>query len=295
MTRDEALELLQSEHSERRLDAARELSRIVLPSDEPLLRHAYATETNVWVRRVLEDALSIASRVPPEPPDIELIRSDPVARKLYLEALRETSDRLVHELRSVFGVTEYWARREIANFEESETQKHLARMRATLSAIDELGRASVMARSEEFTVSSVIAEEVEAARHNRDNVGDVRLAGNEELVVRGDPSLVRVIIRNGVANALDVSAANGLSVVLSWGESDRDYWISIIDHARALPRNVKKLFDFGTTTKTGHIGAGLALVQQAAVALGGNADLTTAADGATQLIVQWPRSRSDVG
>jgi sensor histidine kinase regulating citrate/malate metabolism len=99
-------------------------------------------------------------------------------------------------------------------------------------------------------------------------------------------------VRNGTANALDVSQSQGLAVAISWGQSDRDFWISIIDYARALPRNIRKLFEFGTTTKAGHIGAGLALVEQAALALGGTVALSTATDGATQLVVQWPRPRT---
>ncbi len=293
MTREEAFEQLKSEHSERRLDAARALVRLALPEDESAIRIHLGGEQNAWVRRALETALSTATAVLHEPVDIEVFEPDPIAKKMYLEAVRQMSDRVVHELRSILGVAEYWARNEVLDFDESATRSHFQRMRACLSAIDELSRASVMARADELILQTLIFEEVESCKQERGG-GEVQLSGDESLLVRGDPSLLRLIVRNGVANALDVSTARNLPVTVTWGSSDRDYWIAVLDRAGMLPESVTQLFDFGTTTKAGHIGAGLALIQQAALALGGRPELSASADGTTTLRVQWPRPRSAV-
>jgi signal transduction histidine kinase len=290
MNREDAFELLQSEYSERRLDAARALERLALPQDDAKIRTHLSDEQNVWVRRALQDAL-ITANLAPRPIELEVIEDDPVARKMYLDAVRQMSDRVVHELRSILGVIEYRAESEFSNFDGSTTKKHLERMRLCLSAIDQLSRASVMANSEDLILHGIIFEEAESCKEDR-GYGAVHLIGDDSLVARGDPALIRMIVRNAVANALDVSRDRDLPVTVSWGASDRDYWIAVLDQAGQLPQSVQHLFEFGVTTKPGHIGAGLALIQQAAIALGGSVSLMVSADGTTRLGAQWPRPRS---
>lgn len=291
MNREEAFAQLQSEYSERRLDAARALERLALPQDDAKIRTVLAKEQNAWVQRALQDALETANLARPEPIEIEVIEDDPVARKMYLDAVRQMSDRLVHELRSILGVIEYRAENEFPTFDASATKKHLERMRHCLSAVDQLSRASVMAHSEDLVLHDIIYEETESCKDER-GYGRVHLSGDAELIARGDPALIRMIVRNAVVNALDVSHERDLPITVSWGASDRDYWITVLDQAGQLPDSVQHLFEFGVTTKPGHIGAGLALIQQAVVALGGTVSLAVNPDGTTRLRAQWSRPRS---
>jgi len=289
MNREEALADLTSEHSERRLDAVRALARLARPEDEVTLRAALARESAVWVRRALERALAVASVAPLVKPKIDVEDDDPALRKAHLEAVREISDRLVHELRSVLGIVSYWASKELGDYDGSNTQRHLDRLAACLGAIDELGRASVLARVEEFALGNLIADEVESVRHDGPPGVEVQAAGPAELIAHGDPALVRLVVRNGVVNALEASTTTDEPVVVAWGATDRDYWVAVLDRAGSLPTNVGRLFTFGSSTKAGHLGAGLALVRQAARALGGTGELVTTREGSTRFEVRWPR------
>jgi signal transduction histidine kinase len=289
MNREEALADLSSEHSERRLDAVRALARLARPEDEALLRAALSKESTVWVRRALERALTMSTSASLPEIEIDVGDDDPAVRKAHLVAVREISKRLVHELRSVLGIVNYWASKEIEDYGESRTRRHLDRLSTCLGAIDELGRASVMARVEEFALAPLIADEVEGATQELSSSTEVQLVGPTELVAHGDPALVRLIVRNAIVNAIEASAKIAEPVVVTWGATDRDYWVVVLDRAGALPANVGRLFTFGASTKTDHLGAGLALVRQAALALGGVSELATTGEGSTRFEVHWPR------
>jgi len=73
-------------------------------------------------------------------------------------------------------------------------------------------------------------------------------------------------------------------------DTHQEYWIAVFDRGSGLPVDPEALFDFGSSTKVGHVGAGLAIVAQAAVAVGGEVSLTEEADRTTKFEFRWPRS-----
>lgn len=111
----------------------------------------------------------------------------------------------------------------------------------------------------------------------------------------GDDSLVEVAVRNGLRNSIEATeaAAGGSgkleNVVINWGETEKDYWIAILDHGNGLPPGSERIFDIGSSTKEGHFGMGLALAKRAAWSLRGDITLTPRKDGGVKFEFRWAR------
>jgi len=58
-------------------------------------------------------------------------------------------------------------------------------------------------------------------------------------------------------------------VHVNWGDTPQEYWIAVFDRGSGLPVDPEAIVRFWISTKVGHVGAGLAIVAQAAVAVGG--------------------------
>jgi signal transduction histidine kinase len=106
---------------------------------------------------------------------------------------------------------------------------------------------------------------------------------------------VKLVVANGLRNAIEateslseiIDASN--RVVVSWGETDRDYWIAIVDWGPGLPLGFDRIFDIGSTTKKDHLGMGLAIAERAALSLSGNVSVTPREDKGTRYEFRWPR------
>jgi signal transduction histidine kinase len=79
-------------------------------------------------------------------------------------------------------------------------------------------------------------------------------------------------------------------IVIGWGETDRDLWLSILDRGKGFPQGFAKLFEIGTTTKKNHLGMGLALARQAALSLNGQITLAPRQPNGAKFEFRWPRN-----
>ena len=124
----------------------------------------------------------------------------------------------------------------------------------------------------EFNLTDVImsaADEVAEAEVN------VSLARSDAVIVRTDPAVVKLIVINVLRNAVDsvlearasasdsqpspapeVQEDQGLAdadaapeVVVNWGTTDEDCWISVIDRGVGLPKSSNRMWDRWTTSK----------------------------------------------
>ena len=76
--------------------------------------------------------------------------------------------------------------------------------------------------------------------------------------------------------------------MVSWGTTDVDNWVSIVDVGIGFKGNVQRAFDIGTTTKAGHHGMGLAIANQAIVSMGGGIILVPNERG-VRFEMRWPK------
>jgi sensor histidine kinase regulating citrate/malate metabolism len=117
--------------------------------------------------------------------------------------------------------------------------------------------------------------------------------GQRPFAVKSDPALIQLAVRNGIRNAIEAVRESPTDdphpIVLTWGETDTDYWIVVIDKGSGLVGPTDTVFELGKSNKTGHIGFGLAIARQAIETLGGAVILEPAAGGGTRYELRWDR------
>ena len=296
MDRSEALKSLDSQRVSTRLTAARALSSLALPEDREALETYRRSEAVPWVRNALERAVVRASvsreqademGVPGAPTDID---DHDRGEAIYAAALQEIADRLVHELRKPVGRAKLYAQKEIVNYEDSRTYKELRRLQEFLDGIQALATAAGTALLTEVDLQAVIDEEA-AAVGELEGAPSIELRGPSHLDVIADPALVRLAVSNALKNAVEavMSAGSHEPVTVTWGETDREYYVAILDRGPGVPSVAEPLFEIGASSKRGHVGLGLTIARQASRSLGGGIVLSNLNEGLTRFEMRWPK------
>lgn len=298
MTREEALDSLTSGNNHERLKAARFLNRMATADDLAALTCARRNETVSYVKVALDRAITkLTNRSPaPEQPSSldESNSTDGVTARERKKAVEWISGLLLHEIGSGMGRVRLSAAREIQNFESSKTKRLLDAMNRRLEAIELLREAAGVPKPNEFDLSELLSEII--AHEITVDGSEISLLGPRPMLIVSDPALVSLAVGNGIRNALEaVEAVNGLvlnaahPVVVTWGQTDIDYWVSVIDKGIGIIGPIEPAFEVGKTTKADHIGFGLAIARQAVETLGGTLTLQPATGGGTRFEARWER------
>src|SRR5207302_9990647 len=115
------------------------------------------------------------------------------------------------------------------------------------------------------------------------------------LLIISDARLLQLAVCNGLRNAIEAVVEGGSSeldaIIITWGATDVDYWITVIDHGPGLAGPVESAFEIGKSTKQGQgrRGFGLAIARQAMQTLGGTVSLLPAVRGGTRYELRWDR------
>ncbi len=276
-----------------RLAAARKLSADVSAADVQLLRGALAKEEVSWVRQTLGEALSNALLLAtPEREILDPFLGANLKREGYVHAVRDVTRELAHELSPLIGALDYFASTELETYDESKTGKAVERLRGAIEAIRNLSSAAASPKYEEIVLADCVGSIIEA-----ENWAGVPISrsGDAELVVHGDQALIDLAVSNGLRNAAEATTAlEGVDpiqrpIVVAWGETDIDYWITIRDEGSGLPESRDRAFELGVTNKSGHLGMGLAIAGSAASSLGGTLNLHAAEREGTVFELRWPK------
>lgn len=295
MTRDEATRLLQSASPHDRLKAARFLSGEVQVGDLKFFQDIRSRETVGYVKSVLDLAISrardLAATETPTPTDAAGI-TDELKQAVRSKAVKFIAGQLLHELSGPIGLLALAASQEVPDYPQSRTRKRMEALQRTFEAIEFLQTAATEPKPTQFDLSEVITE---VASAEREKVGiEVSFDGPKPLLVNTDKRLFEMAFCNGVKNALEAVAsmdghAAAHAVVVTWGETDVDYWVSVLDAGPGLPQGSDNYFDFGNTGKTGHAGFGLAIARQAMQSIGGTCELSPGAKGGVRFDLRWGR------
>lgn len=289
MTREEATRELTSDAPHTRLQAARLLGRIGSPSDVTVLRRALQKETVSFVRRALETAIARAGSTHVDSGGEEPQDELPPDPRLYSRAVEWATATLLHEISPRLGEAKLAARRSVPNYEASDLKRRFDALDGILEAIGELQQAS---RSEAVTSVNLygLIEEVWAEESLR-NSCTLSAQGPLDSTATVDRNRLRLAICNGLRNAMEVTVEAGRQdpIVATWGMTDVEFWITILDHGPGLASPAEAAFKIGSTTKVGHRGFGLAIVQQAMMTLGGTVNLSPGASGGARFELRWPR------
>lgn len=293
MDRTEALQHLGSATPDDRLRAARSLTRTCTEADIPALQAALAAENNKWVKSALLRALgSVQMGPPPTQASTEAESDDErILEQIYTEAVEETTKRLVHELRPILGRLDVCATAEITDYKKSRTKVEWTRLKEFLGVIDQLSQAAAPAIYVEFDLAAAIEETLVAERG--DHPVPMESTGPKPMVILGASTYIQLILANAVRNALEASKdlPPKEPIVVTWGSSDRDYFIAVLDRGCGLPAATQKIFEIGTTTKKDHLGMGLALARQAATSLNGKITLGPREPLGTKFEFRWPKPK----
>lgn len=292
-----ALQLLESSRAHERLLAARFFFKYANPGDVDALSHALTKENVSWVRNALSATLKRLRGGQNAPTTIvELTDStlDQQMTELYANALQETTALLLHEVEPLLGKARVYAGREVPNFEQSRVKEQLDVMDALLSAIFELRRASSPAKLQELDLSSLVRQVKEQQVEKREV--DVQLAGPSPFSVLADRGRLWMAIMNGLRNAIESTEAtepqNRRPIIINWNQTERDYWLSIIDHGIGLKSGLANAFEVGTSSKKNHLGMGLPVVRQAVQSMQGEAHLYPRDDMGVRFEIRWPRFKT---
>jgi len=294
MTRDEALANLTVTSAHLRGQAARALGAVGRPSDLARLRRAQTVETVSHVNYALQDSIRrLAQQQPPEllsPDEGEVISND-VRRQIYGQAVEWITGFLLHEIASPIGLVRLAAKRELADrWEGSETKRHLESVGRVFEAIEILKSAAAVPRPQEFDLAALIDELI--GTNPEDVIQWISTIGSRPFIIKGDPSLIRMVVINGLRNAVESQQTIGRSpqshdVTVSWGETDVDYWVSVLDHGIGINGPIETAFEIGNSTKKNHTGFGLAIARQAVETMIGSLNLEPAKDGGALYTARW--------
>lgn len=294
MIDQEIISLLNAGRSDERLRAARLLAREKDSSNIELIRTALRAEKNKWVKSALSKALDASEgKETPFLPDAEP-ELDPEDAEILLQlksdAVLEVTKRLVHEIRPIMGRLDVWARQEFSNYSSSSTKREWDRLERLMKAIDMLGKAAAPPSLKEFDLERLISDIVNSEIVDHPNI-KVDLHGPSPCLVRGSSELLDLIVSNGVRNAIEsvLEIETKRPIVVTWGETDRDTWVSVLDRGKGLPIGIQNIFELGSTTKKGHLGVGLAQAKQAAITLRGELRLSPSKEGGAQYEFRWPK------
>lgn len=295
MTRDEALSGLESASSHARTQAARFFAESGTKEDISILKKALASESDEYVRRRLNLAIKDLQS---ESDDSGSKSTAAVTNVNYSDeglarAIQWVGGLLLHEMELPIGRIGLSASKEIPRYGESNTKAELEGLRSVFVGIGELLKVSRAPKPQEFDLAKLLRDTVALEVQTP---GGASLVGSAPLLTVTDPDFLRLAIVNGLRNAVEAVREVGADIavhpiVVSWGVTDRDYWISIVDSGPGLVGPVPAKFEIGKTTKSGHSGFGLAVARRAMDSLGGKLSLQPAENGGARYELSWARKR----
>jgi signal transduction histidine kinase len=302
MSKEEAFRLLRIGTAAERREAARQLTSDVGPEDLQRLQNARQREADSFVSAALEDTIKAAMRSLPDPPDLaaEPLDADLARDEHYARGFEEATLMVVHELGTSIGLVRSAARSDIPEFEGSRTESRLERLSGLLEAVERFGRTVSAPNYEEFNLAGLVADL--AASISEQTGVETDPSGQEPLMLVSDPSLIGFAVGNGIKNACESvrethpDAHNRPRVIVSWGGTDREAWVSVLDRGKGLPDDLPNPFAFGESRKDEdeHLGVGLALARRSVVTLGGTIILEPRDGGGAHFEIRWPHTEDRV-
>lgn len=288
-------DLLESGSSAERLKGARLILRKNLTSpDRQRLQRLRSKEADGWVQSALDRVLMQhpeASEMEASAP--ESVESAQNLDDVRAQAIMTVARVLLHELNPLVGDVEEAAMEDVENYDASATRRELQRVKELLRTISRYETAAHAPRYVEFDLTDAVGREIPNARSTQ---VDLRTGRSDPVITSGDWAQLRLAFVNGLRNAIEASAGEGQSIVINWGVTDKDAWISILDEGVGLPPGFDAAYEAGTTTKSKETnqGWGLAIALRAIESHTGKLQLRPRSPRGTVFTMRWP-TKGDYG
>lgn len=289
MTQTEAWELLRSTSLDDRLRAARFLEKKATSDEITLLQEARQRETVAWIRDALDRAIARTMYGVSRYPSVSTAPEEVSAgeQDVLVRATQEVTSAIVHELEPLLGLLKLTAAEEVPNYASSKTKERVERLESLAVAVSNLRRASQTPNLQQFNLGEAVKTTVADTKAEH-----VVLAGPAQVEVLGDRGLVCLALSNAIRNAVEAtppSDRDNSPIVVNWGRTDRDAWISVIDQGVGLQEQPAVLMKIGNSTKEDHLGMGLAIAKTAISSLGGEVTLESAGIKGAKFETRWPQ------
>ena len=218
--------------------------------------------------------------------DSDQVSEDNLDAELLARATEWVGGVILHEMEGRLGRAALYASREIADYADSKTKIEIEGLRNNFRGVSQLVAASKPPRPVEIDLSALINEAATAVG------GDISQIGPRPLLAMADKTLLGLAVTNGLKNAVEATSgvAETHPVVVNWGATDRDYWISVLDKGMGVSGSPKSKFRIGTTTKSGHSGFGLAVAKRVMQTMNGHVRLIAVPEGGALYELRWNRA-----
>lgn len=295
MTREEALVQIFSKDAQLRLNAARELVFLAKEIDASVIRAALSAEAVPWVRSALTRA---RVRLERSSQDAQRRIQDPqndfqISGGASEEAIkRDTIGQVLHELTPAVGRLKMAVMTDYSAYSNSRIAKEFDKLGELLDLFGRWRRVNSELRFSRVDLRELLQEIVV----DEVNVGIVVTIQSDPKVssVLTDREYLRAAIANGLRNSVQAieakkEARNGTEgITISYGITDRDFWVAINDEGVGLTESIEHVFQATMTTKPGHSGLGLPIALEAVTKLGGRLSLTSSSPGGAKFLIEVP-------
>ncbi len=235
------------------------------------LMKALQAETVPQVRRMLLQVLQ--SRQKSTPPSAanasvasqeagEQRPSDPaIPARIDIAAL------IRHELSPAVGWIRLAADSEIESFGSSKTNEAVRKLQRRID-----GLVAIIKSGEELNLRRLSLPHVLTENWPDTHTAPTVMPGPDEasIDIETDEGLFSMLLSNVFQNAIDAStdATGEAAALITWGYTDRNYWVRITNRFTGNRFALSDVVDVGNSSKMAHQGQGLSLVQMVADRLG---------------------------
>ncbi|GGK49383.1 ATP-binding protein [Aliivibrio fischeri] len=255
------------------------------------------TEKVRYIKMALDKALYLLSNSTPTPlpsHDAELggdlENAEQLKRHLKNQAIDEFSGVILHELAPKLGLVDASLKEEFNNYDSSKAKGFVERLTQIFRAIECLRKSTREPESVETDLSQLIKNIVHDEVIEKEKI-NISFQGIQPCIINSDPALITLAFSNAVRNSYEsltsLTSSEPKSLIISWGVSDKDSWISVIDNGIGFIGNPEVAFKLGKTSKQGHTGFGMGIMRQAMDNIGGYAELSNIETGGAKLLLRW--------
>ncbi len=289
MTREDALRDLVEGTSHQRFQAVRALKCLAASADIPLLLQIKSSEQDFYVKKRLEMLIRALGQEEETAQQTDDVIPVDVRQRLRSEAIEWVAGLLLHEIGSKIGLLASDISREVPGYDISNSKRRIESLQDTFDGIEELKKATAVPRPIEMDLASFIEDMI--ALENASKGVEISLVGRRPLVIFSDRNILGLALSNGIKNAIEAAmlvVANRVpSIVINWGTTDIDCWVSIIDNGPGLPSESVRTFGLGESSKGGHLGFGLGIAKQAIETLRGSVSLRNSEASGAVYELRW--------
>lgn len=258
--------------------AIKHLKRSVSDGDIDDIRRVINKENSPWLKKMLEGLIDGLRVGPPTEQKGAMLEKDDLIdiNAIKSEAISDSIGQVLHELDPIVGSINLYAKREVVNYKDSKIKSELERLEEIIKTFEDWRRVEQAPRYRSIMVYEVVEREMDRCLGESGNKITINLS--KDLVFSVDGSLLRIIISNAIRNALEstleVKDRVTLPILINGGLTDRCLWISVIDDGVGLKGELEVSFKNRFSTKPGHNGFGLAIVNKAISTLEGRWELS---------------------